>query len=203
MTVISLAQTKLFLGLSDTTYDAQITAMLPIIDAKVKQICRNNFETQLLCKTVNGSATVGLYGVVDQSRAYNVWPTPEMAMLMKDLPTGTTISGDGIPDDSYIAGVEYSGVSHDSVYLPSFSLNANATASDDDVYLKAGINTAYWPVIAKGIWWLISQTSTTITDDTWISKSFGPVSVTKGGSEKLDGKSGMPLWFVRSLQRYM
>lgn len=200
--VISLSIVKTMLGLSDTTYDTQITAQLPIIDAKVKQICRNTFHKQIFCKTTADSDEIIVYGS-DANLSYQVKPLPDVEMLLDDLPTGTTISGTGIPADSYISEVYYESGLFQTAFAPYFVLNANVTEGSNTAYLYAGINIAYWPVISKGIWWLISQTSTTLTDDTWISKSFGPVSVTKGGSEKLDGKSGMPLWFVRSLPRYM
>ena len=36
--MISLATVKTFLGITDTTYDASITAMIPIAEAKYREI---------------------------------------------------------------------------------------------------------------------------------------------------------------------
>lgn len=204
MQVISLAKVKTFLGLTDDTQDAKIAAVLPVLDAKVKEICKNNFERQLLCKTVAGSRIVELYGVVSYRNGYIQFPGPELRKLMKSLPTGTQIAGDGIPADSYIEAVDYSGVSHDETVVPSFTINAEATESSTSVYLKAGISISHWPTLAKGVQYLINGQTTSIADDTWKSKSFGPVSITKADAAKgIDNASGMPFWFVSALPRFM
>jgi hypothetical protein len=206
MKVIDLATTKALLGITDTTYDTQITAQIPIIDAKVKQICHNNFNLMLFCKIHNGSNIVELYDIGynnNTCKQYrHTWPTPELEQLMQDLPVGTLLDGDDIPDGSYIDEVYYNGVGNNGLVIPSFQLNENATTSSS-VYIYAGINKAYQNTIAKGIWYLIGQTSTAINDTAWKSRNVGPLSITKSDMDaKLDGKSGMPAWFVKSLPRY-
>lgn len=203
MKIITLEQVKLYLGIEDTSSDSKINTYIPIIDAKVKQICRNLYSRQILCKIVSGSTTVRLLGIVDSRGRRNIWPTPEMLDLMADLPTGTRIEGDGIPSLAYIDDVEYSGDGHDDVYVPSFYLNEAATTSNESAYLKAGINIAQLPTIAKGVQFLINGQTTRIKDDSWKSKSFGPVSISKGDDSRIDGVSGMPIWFVKALRRNM
>jgi len=65
------------------------------------------------------------------------------------------------------------------------------------------MNIAHHPVIAKGVWYLIGQTSMTIDKTDWISRNVGPLSVTKSQSAaKLEGRGGMPAWFNQQLPRW-
>ena len=200
--VITLAQVKTYLGISGTASDAAITAMLPVIDARVKLICGSNFHKQLYCKTVSGSTDVTVYGD-DVTFNYNLNPTPDVELLLKTLQAGTTIIGEGIPDNSYITEVYYEGGLYQTTFTPYFVLNANATESNASVYLYAGINIAYHPVIAKGVQWLIDQQSTTISDGLWTSRSVGPLSTSKSATDsRIEQRYGMPAWFVKALPRY-
>jgi len=194
MRVITLEKTKALLGITDTTYDTLINTQIPIIDAKVKQICNNNFNRQLAVSVVDGDATVTFSGGADY---YGSRSWPDIELLLKDLPVGTQLEGTGIPADTYISEVYYAGRS-----LPYFEMSAPATA-DNAGYIYAGINIAYQSTIAKCIMWLIGRTNTTIYTDDWKSRSVGPLSVTKGtANEKLDGMSGLPSDFVREFPRW-
>lgn len=203
MKVITLEQVKSILNITTTPTDAQINAQIPVIDAKVKQICHNNFNLVLFCKVTSGSKYVELYDIgYNKRECRRYWPTPELEQLTIDLPVGTQLEGDSLADLSYIDEVYYYGISNNGINIPSFKLNENATASGN-VYIYAGINISYLTVIAKGIMWLIDQANTTVNDTDWKSKRIGPLSLTRGdSSERLDGKSGMPSWFVKGLPRY-
>lgn len=202
MSVITLSQVKTYLGISDTSQDTAISAMIPIIDAKVKLICGSNFHKQLYCQTTADSPNVIIYGD-DVTFNYQTNPTPDVRLLLSELQSGTTITGDGIPDDSYITEVYYEGGLYEYTYTPYFVLNAKATESSNSVYLYAGINIAYHPVIAKGIQWLINQQTTDISDGLWTSRSVGPLSVSKSVTDnRFEQKYGMPAWFVKALPRY-
>lgn len=208
MTIIDLDTVKANLGLSVATYDTQITAQIPIIDAKVKLICNNNFNNQITMSTTSGIAYAEIWGVfywwggVSQSRSRQ---DPMMRQILEDLPVGTLMEGESIARTSVLEAyydypAEFDGVS----YSPPFvKLSHNATATNTSAQGFYGWNRAYDSVVSKGIWYLIDQTSTSIDDSSWVSKKFGPVSVTKSGSDaRIDMKSGMPLWFVKSLPRY-
>ena len=45
LNLITLAAVKTYLGLADTTYDARITAMIPIVSNDVRRILNTNFDT--------------------------------------------------------------------------------------------------------------------------------------------------------------
>jgi hypothetical protein len=42
--IIDLTEIKFYLGISDTALDAKLEALIPVIDAKVKSICNDDFE---------------------------------------------------------------------------------------------------------------------------------------------------------------
>lgn len=212
MTIISLTTVKANLGIATatTTYDASITAQIPIIDAKVKRICRNNFNNQIILSTTSGSPYVEISGVYywwGGSKSRVDRPSPMLQEIVQDIPVGTLVSGETIPDSSilevyYDYSAEFSGVTYSA---PFIKLADNATSTDTGAQGFYGWNVAYDSVVSKGLWWLISEQSTTIRDDTWQSKSVGPLSVTKssGADVRIDQKSGMPLWFTKALPRYM
>ena len=199
MKVIDLATVKLYLGISDSADDALINKYIPIIDSKVKSICNNNFNLQINVKLVNGSDIVEIYGTGGRCIT-----KPELDLLLEELPTGTLLEGTGIATGTYIDEVYYSEPSNNDLNVPSIKLSQNATADNSNAYIYAGINIAYQEIIAKGLWYLTGRADKTIKDDSWKSRRIGPVSITKGegGKSELDGKSGMPLWFVRALPRY-
>jgi hypothetical protein len=65
-----------------------------------------------------------------------------------------------------------------------------------------GVNIGLESIIAKAVFWQLGQFNTTIRDESWVSKSMGPVSVTKATFDaKVDGKSGMPLFLIKALPR--
>ena len=187
--IITLSQVKTYLGFTDSTHDSQISAMIPIIDAKVKQICRNNFSKPIYVKTVSGSDSVGIY-IVERDSSDELY----------ELMSGTMLSGAGIPEGAYIKETYYT--YEDSYITPTFTMSANATQTREG-YIYAGMNQAYLPTIAKGLWWLVEQNGTAFNDTAWSSRSVGPVSVTRSEADNaIDGKSGMPAWFVKALPRF-
>lgn len=200
MTVITLDQTKALLGLTDTTYDTQITAQIPIIDAKVKEICGNNFNTQCYGKFTTGSKKVDIYSVGNYPCSY--WSPEIMDSIVRDIPVGTMLEGTPITAPGRIAETFYNGDNDGSNEIPSFELDAVATATGN-YYFYAGINVAYQGIIAKGIMYLINSASTAMPVGGVASESIGTYSYTLSDkSQKIDGKSGMPYWFIQGLPRY-
>lgn len=209
MNVITLEQVKAQLGITGPTYDAQITAKLPIIDAKVKAICKNNFNLRFAADLTSGETECTAYPLYKTRDNYpsginNYAITRDIS---KSLEVGMQVEGDNIPSGAYIESFYKSGSTdilgtvYDMVYL---TLSEAATDDGEGVYITGGISIAYLDVIAKGVQWMINKTSQSIDDSNWSSRSVGPLSVTKSSAnEKIDGKSGMPAWFVRGLPRYI
>jgi hypothetical protein len=209
VTVIDRATVKTNLGITtdNTTYDSKIDAQLPIIDAKVKQICGRNFNDQIVMSTTSGSEYAEIWGIwywQGGHKCHQDRPSPMVKQIVKDIPVGTKLSGESIPDTSileiyYDYSAEFSGKTYSS---PFVKMTDNATATNTGAQTFYGWNVAYDSIVSKGIWWLISQQSTTIEDDTWTTKKYGPLSVSRGRADAIDPVSGMPKWFVQALPRY-
>lgn len=207
--VISLAQVKQYTTLTDAD-NADITAMLPVIDAKVKMITRNRWNYQIVGDTVSGSPYVKLqslytYAGIDRLGINNpCWRED----LQEYIEVGMQISGPGIPSGSYIQEVYYNGEAvtlGGTVYaVPVVEMNQNATATASGIQGFLGLPIAYLPTVAKGVQWLIAQTkSSAYPQGGFTSRSMGPMSWSVGGSDAdIDGVSGMPSWFVKGLPRY-
>lgn len=208
MQVISLSQVKAQLGIVDTASDTAITAKLPIIDAKVKQICNNTFNYRFAADMTSGEATINAYALFNLGDAYpsGINNYTVVRDVSKSLEIGMQVEGTNIPSGTYVANfyksgsLDIRGVETELVYV---ELSEEVTDDGSGIILTGGISIAYHDVIAKGVQWLINGTSTTVEDNTWSSKSFGPVSITKGSSDKIDGRFGMPAWFVKALPRFM
>ena len=202
MQVITLAQVKTYLGITGSAQDAAITAMLPVIDAKVKQITGRNFNYQFIGQTESGNDLMMIYNV-DQCGGKR----PADIALIAELSAGTQLEGTGIASGSYIKEVYYRGQngidSTGTNTTPFVRLSSPATLSQYSQYIYAGINIAYLPLIAKGVQHLMNEVSTTVTDSAWVSRSVGPLSVSRAQSDaRLEALYGMPAWFIKGLPRY-
>lgn len=214
MIVITRDKVKELLGITTSDYDAQIDAKIPYIDAKVKQITRNKWDYKFVGSPELDSNKLYVYEYIPypQSAAErNVSGINNSAIysdVSEALEVGQLITGVGIPADTYIQNIVKQGTDSNTVDTTDYQqvyieLSANATASGVNIELTAGINIAYQDIIAKGIWYLIDSTSTTLPKSGLASRSYGPVSVSFSNSnQQLDGKSGMPSWFVKGLPRY-
>lgn len=230
MRCITTAEVKTLLGLSVSTYDTAIAAAIVKIDAIVRRLTRNRFNMTAVVDTTSGTTGVvvheirsasgfplssgkswgwaatpsdrhtGLYGSTSYSRCET-----EYNPISYFLEVGMQVSGIGIasgativdvyPDGGTIDGVEYC--------APAIELSADCTATGE-VTIQTAIPADLQYIVAAGVWWLVSSDPKTPKDDTWVSRSMGPLSVSRGASDtKIDGGSGMPLWFVKALPTYM
>lgn len=190
MKVIDRDTVKFYLDIGDDSLDAAIDAQLPIIDSKVKQICRHSFNTQMQVAFETGNLYVQLLDYAAD------WTDSEFM-------AGTLLEGEGLEVGSYIDEVYPDGYNDTNIGIAYIRLSEVPIATKNVGYIFAGINKAYQQTIAKGVQWLIEQTGTKIPQNTWTSKSGAGLSVSRSAAdEKIDGKSGMPAWFVKSLPRY-
>lgn len=220
MQVITLAKTKELLGITDTSSDAAITAKLPYIDAKVKLITRNNYNFKFAGDTTISSKFVSVYSLAADYYTNDIYASHRQGNdvsginnpfiytdISEDLKPGQLIEGDGIPADAYIVditsngtSVSISGTDYNVTYI---ELSEDATATESGVLLTGGISIGYQDVIAKGIQYLINGTSTAMPSTGLASRKVGPLSVSFGdNAQKIDGKSGMPQWFVKGLPKF-
>ena len=191
MYIITREQVKLYLGLTgNDDYNDQIDAYLPIIDSKVKLICNNNFNDQYYCDTDN-TKYMGIHEFDGES-----------------LEAGQQVFGDNIEEGTTIVNIysgrdcySFNGVSY---CTPFVELSKAATGSETSQDVFFGISSAYLPTIAKGLWWLIGGQNTKAVKNSIKSKSLPPLSISYNDKDsEIDGKSGMPAWFLKGLPKYM
>lgn len=217
MRVITRDKCKELLGITDSTYDARIDAKIPYIDAKVKQITGNKYNYQIFGRTTTGSQYIEIYGILVSERYYAFTNRGRERLIQisginnpfwlddieEYIEIGQLISGDGIPADAYIEEITYNGdildVSGIQYDVPAIKLSSAATATNTSARLFIGINIAYQDIIAKGIKYLINTTNDSVGGRT--VTSVGTVSYSDHDS-KIDGKYGMPSWFVKAFPRY-
>ena len=223
MKVITLEKTKELLGIAtiDTSKDAAITANIPMIDAKIKQITNNRFNQMIIGDITLNSPYIPVSSVYTNGQRCDYLYRNGLCGYYGDginnpyqydsigeyLEVGQLVSGSGIPDGTYIEEVFYNGdVYSDGVTefsVPVIQLSANATATGGAVRIYLGINIAYQSTIAKGIQYLINSTSAVLPGNSISSKSMLGVSVAYGSADQqMDNKYGMPAWFVKSFPQY-
>lgn len=187
--MITLAQVKTYTGIADASQDAEITAMIPVVEAAVRNITRNHFALQLTATLTDGSRAALISGVYTYYGQY-------IEDVQEYIEAGSQVTGRGIPSGTYIEYVYQDGASYYAI------LSAEATASGV-VDMMLGLPVSLLPVLAKGVMWKISQTTTAPINAGWSHKTMGPLSVTLGDSNAaIDNASGMPAWFVSALPRY-
>lgn len=217
MKVITLAKTKELLGIADTSQDAAITAQIPIIDSKVKQITNNRYNDQITGDITSGSLYVPVYsfyccGVSYVYRSGRVWCSGINNNYVIDdleeyLQTGQLIEGDGIPAEAYIDEIYYNGGSvelgGDTFTVPVIKLSSAATATTAGNQMFIGITIGLQPTVAKGIQYLINQTSTSLPSNSLASRTIGPSSKSFAAKDQeIDNRYGMPAWFVKAFPQY-
>lgn len=79
--LITLATVKTQLGITDSTYDSDITAMIPIVSNDVRVIMNTNYDEYVLATVTSGSAVISSF---------------------KKLDLGQVVYSPAIPDDTYV-----------------------------------------------------------------------------------------------------
>ena len=162
--LITLATVKSQLGITDSTYDAKISAAIPIVSSDVRRILNTNFDTYIPATITAGSnvATVSICGGYSYA---NLRPVIEM---------GQVVSSPALPDDTYITGFDSD--------TARYTLSASATADEDHFYTTVLISQ--WPTISKMIWYRINtQNTADATKKELSSVRYGPVSKSFADSE--------------------
>lgn len=224
MKVITLVKTKTLLGIGDTSQDAAITANIPIIDSKVKQITNYRYNDQIIGDVVTDVLYVPIRGFLCGGIWYtyrsgrnwtrkannrvwcsginNDWVIDD---LEEYIQVGQLIEGDGIPAETYIDEIYYNGgtVTFDDISyaVPVIKLSVVPTADGSQLFI--GVTIGMQTTIAKGIQFLINQTSTTLPTISLASRSIGPSSKAFAAKDQaIDNTFGMPAWFVKAFPQY-
>lgn len=221
--IITLAKTKELLGIANSELDDTINRYIPIIDAKVKLITKNRYNTQVLGDTTADSTTIKLASILNNTLGRldffanpNWFDTCNLGInnswciedLQEYLDIGMLISGGSIPADAYIDEVFYNGFSvaqgDDTFAIPVITLSEAATETAGGVQLFLGFNIGLQTTVAKGIAWLITEENQKTPLAGLLSRSVGPSRLSWSVSQsQIDGRYGMPSWFVKSFPVYM
>jgi hypothetical protein len=219
MKVITLAKTKTLLGLDPGTAEenAAITANIPIIDSKVKQITNNRYNDQIIGDVTTGVLYVPIFGFTCFNQRFthisgrvwcsginNNWVIDD---LEEYIQVGQLIEGEGIPAEAYIDEIFYNGhsVEFDGVTyeVPVIKLSVVATETNTSAQLFIGVTIGMQTTIAKGVQFLINSTNTSLPTNSIASKSILGVSKTFSSVDQaIDNKFGMPGWFVKSFPQF-
>ena len=217
MKVITLEKCKSLLGIGDNSQDAAITANIPIIDSKVKQIANHRYNDQITGNLTAGGLYVPVFGFTSCGSNYTYksgrfWCSGInnhhiIDDLEEYLQTGQLIEGEGIPTEAYIDEIYYNGGSvkfDDITYsVPVIKLSIAATETVPGSQLFVGVTIGMQTTIAKGVQFLINSTSTSLPTNSLASKSFGPTSKSYSAADQaIDNKYGMPAWFVKSFTQF-
>lgn len=209
MRIITKDRVKELLGITDGDHDSDIDLAIPIIDAAVKRITRNRYNTQVIGEMESGSKYVEVYEVLDnwqQIYKRKKWSDYHVRDIGEYLETGQRITGEGVDSDTYIEEVYYNGptveFSGKTYNVPVIEMSNAATETNSSAQIFLGVNIGLEPIIAKAVFWQLGQFDTSIRDESWVSKSMGPVSVSKSTLDsRIDGKSGMPLFLIKALPK--
>lgn len=203
--IITLAQVKTYLGIVSSDYDDAINRYIPIVDARVKAICKNDFNMLVIGNTTDTSAVIPIvesyydYYYPYQVTSVNINQPIKPEDIQEYINAGDQVTGTGIPAGAYVLTVD-----DDPDYIsPRMTISDNATADGTGIKLYIGMNIAYLPLVAKGVFWMIGQENTTMPTNSASSERMGPASVSYGaGDQAIDNKYGMPGWFVKGLPKY-
>lgn len=168
LNLISLSTVKRHLGIASTTYDAQITAMIPIVSGDIRRILNNRFDKYVMAVFSSSDSTLSF------ASDGNIVSTPEYNRIMNMFPLGTVVYHSNLPADTYLQSFDpQTGI---------FTLSATPTGSG--IYVYPSINISQFPTISKMIWYKVSKMNTTDSIASGVqSESYGPVSITYSDRE--------------------
>jgi len=208
MIIITRERVKELLGIVVTDYDTQIDLNIPIVDSLTRQIIGGDFETLVNAETTLASDQFVVSHIAEVAvRNEAPWSPKNGRSRRGDkaglrqpyildetasyFDIGQRLEGDGIASDSYITNV--------SKYNNTLTMNNNADAGGYG-YVEIGFPIGLEPMVAKMVYWQLSQMNTNTPKGGVQSKTIGPVTTAFGdANSQLDGRYGAPSWYVKAL----
>lgn len=151
LSLISLATVKTQLGITASTYDSALSALLPIVSADIRRILHTRYDQYYECAFSAGDTTIDLLAYMYTT--YN--DIAYRTSLAAPMGLGRVLYSPSLAADTYL-----------TAYNPAtglFTLSAAATGPGSYVYPTVSI--AQWPAIAKMVWYKYSKQSTAHVDD--------------------------------------
>ena len=191
---ISRTEVKTQLGLKTTSYDAQIDSLIPIAEAKYREIAGTDFNWPLYVDFTSGQTTFKPgrlnFGVPFGDAFIDVVPDQDSPIFQ--IKFGDIIEGTGIPAGTYVTSIDKI---NDQVTVSSaFTANGNT--------MSVTTNIEYYPVISSIIWYMIGRQSTTSQDEKeFSSKTVGPLSISLTTGQA-NTRFGIPQKIVDAIPKY-
>ena len=167
--LITLATVKTQLGITDGSFDAELTALIPIVSNDVRRILNNNYDIRYIAAFNSSAATID-FGV-------NVGGFHNPPFHLDNKPPfrlGQVVYHPDIAEDTYL-----------SAYNPITGLyTITNTPTDTGDYIYPTVEISQWPAISKMIWYKkTKQTTTSAMAEILKAYTIGPVSKTYADSE--------------------
>lgn len=181
--LISLETVKTQLGITDNSYDTQITNLIPMISCDIRRILNRNYDRYFFCSYANNSnefiptyyqntyRTNNHFGGLPLDRYGS---TRDLVINFPEIKIGDVLQGKGLSVDTYITGYN----PETSAYLLSNNTSESGTR------LFPTINISMWRTISQMIWYRITSNAQTLATDRQVkSKRVGPTSITYADSD--------------------
>jgi hypothetical protein len=184
---LTLDIVKTQLGITDTTYDAKITATLPEAEARFRQVAGYDFNYVFTPTYETGSAVIKVY------RGAN--------SIIENLRYGDIILSEDFPDGTYIIQ-NYKVPKNDNTgTYYELKLSAVATSADNfDMILC--YNISHYAVLSQLVWYMIGEQDIAKVGEKGVkSKSAGPISVSYGDGDT-NQAYGLPNKIVKQIPKY-
>lgn len=168
LNLISLNTVKKQLGIATTAYDAQITAMIPIVSSDIRRMLNNGYDKYVVAVFSTADNTI--------SFAFNalMYEDPVYIKAMEIFQMGQVLYHPNLPADTYLDSFD--------PLTGLFTLSATPTGSGTYVY--PSVNISMFPAISKMIWYKINKQNTTDSIAQGVSsESYGSVSITYSDAE--------------------
>lgn len=187
MAIITRDEVKTYLNITDSSQDAVIDLMIPVVDSTVRDYTNFNYKTRFRATVTNGSNEVLLEPAVyaDTSTSIDTndnYKYPGYKLSKDWLQIGKKLQGTGITEGTYITDIDDD--------ASTVTLSANATADFDGlIYATSTIGESF--IFAKMVQELINSNNTRVNAGGEQSITEGPTSVTykAGATDKINGIS--------------
>ena len=191
---LTLAVVKNELGITDGTYDSEITERLPYAEAKFKLVANNQFRTNLCLIYDNASDVIKVYQGPNSQIDYIKFGD---IIQSEDFPDGTyVIENFRVPN--VVPEYDEAGI----VYELKVSQNSTAESSGYGSDAILGYNISHYAVMSQIVWFMISEQSTGKVGEKGVnSKRVGPLSVSYSQGD-INQRYGLPNKIVQQVPKY-
>lgn len=175
MALITLAEFKTYLQITDSSYDAGYSAYIEAVSADVEEMANQFFNLSYTVTTIDGSQFL------------------ESSAELYDLFAGMTVTGTGIPSRAIVQGTTLYQAELNRYCTADGSITATFNATPEQIK----------PVVANMVMYkIVNNTAVNGGDVSDIkSHSIGPVSYTFGSGAAIDSNYGYPKNLVRSIRK--